>query len=422
VDQRQRIEELCERESLVLVDVLEEINVSGGAPLERRPGLREAVERIEAGDAEVLVTAFLDRLARDLIVQRAAVERIEANGGEVLTADAGLISSKNPTAKVTSGMLGMISEWQREIGAVKTAAAKRLAVEAGRPPFPLPRYLKKGADGKIEHNQKLVKLLRTAIQMRLDGATLRQIRAYLRERGFEISEGGLQNTFRSKLLLGELHFGEHSNTDAFHEVIDAETFQRLQEVRIPRGRRSKSERLLARLRILRCGTCDSPLQVGTSKTTYAVYKCSNVECARRVSISAQVAESELSEFTRKRIAGMKGTTSNADRLARAELELEKLSQKYDSAIEILAEHDDVAAAKQKLGEIRQRRDAKRRERDELRQTLGSQYVLDAYRNWDSVSFDGRRALIRIAVETATVAPGRGFARIADRIAIEPRQV
>jgi hypothetical protein len=43
-EQRNRIEVACERDSLHLVDVIEELDVSGGTPLAERTGLRRAVE------------------------------------------------------------------------------------------------------------------------------------------------------------------------------------------------------------------------------------------------------------------------------------------------------------------------------------------------------------------------------------------
>jgi DNA invertase Pin-like site-specific DNA recombinase len=55
--QRERIEAACERDGLVLVDLLTELDVSGGTPLASRTGLRTAVERVEAGGASVIVAA-----------------------------------------------------------------------------------------------------------------------------------------------------------------------------------------------------------------------------------------------------------------------------------------------------------------------------------------------------------------------------
>jgi DNA invertase Pin-like site-specific DNA recombinase len=42
-DQAQRIEALCEREGITLLDTLPEHDVSGGAELEARPGLSRAL-------------------------------------------------------------------------------------------------------------------------------------------------------------------------------------------------------------------------------------------------------------------------------------------------------------------------------------------------------------------------------------------
>ena len=63
-EQTKRIEDACERENLQLIDVIREMDVSGGTPLEKRKGLRGAVERVEAGEADVIVVAYLDRLVR----------------------------------------------------------------------------------------------------------------------------------------------------------------------------------------------------------------------------------------------------------------------------------------------------------------------------------------------------------------------
>src|SRR5712691_6000082 len=48
-EQLERIATACARDGLELTEVLEELNVSGGALLERRSGLRRAVELVEAG-------------------------------------------------------------------------------------------------------------------------------------------------------------------------------------------------------------------------------------------------------------------------------------------------------------------------------------------------------------------------------------
>src|SRR5436190_8629200 len=88
-DQRRRIETACERDRLELVAVHEELDVSGGSPLERRAGMTAALETIESGEAQVLVAAYFDRLVRSLRIQDEIVSRVESAGGQVLAVDVG---------------------------------------------------------------------------------------------------------------------------------------------------------------------------------------------------------------------------------------------------------------------------------------------------------------------------------------------
>ena len=101
------------------------------------------------------------------------------------------------------------------------------------------------------------------------------VRDYLRENGIERSFHGVQSLWASRIVLGELRFGELVNPSSHPAIVDAATWQAVQRMRVPRGRRAKSERLLARLDVLRCGTCGSRLVVGFRTRRQAVlhYRC-----------------------------------------------------------------------------------------------------------------------------------------------------
>src|SRR5262245_23164373 len=47
-EQRERVKDACKRDKLRLVKTIEELDVSGGTPLERRDGLRQASRRSRA--------------------------------------------------------------------------------------------------------------------------------------------------------------------------------------------------------------------------------------------------------------------------------------------------------------------------------------------------------------------------------------
>jgi hypothetical protein len=297
----------------------------------------------------------------------------------------------------------------------KTMKANRRNVRRGVFPGPLPFFARQGEGKVAEHDAAKVKLMREAIRMRLEGVTIRECRAYLNGHGVEISYRGVQSAFTSKLLVGRIEYGGEVNLESFPPVIDPGMFGRLQKVRVTRGRRSKSDRLLARLRILRCGTCNGLLQVGTSKSKYATYKCGNPGCERHVTISAPFAESEISEFVRSRLKGAQGKSSKRTELRKAERELEKSEKALDSLVEMLDGFDDVASARGKLTAARDDRDAKGARVEQLRRAFGRDISLDAFRDWNEITLAGRRDLISAVLESAAVAPGRGD----NRITIQP---
>ena len=91
-------------------------------PLEKRPGLRRAVEMVEAGEADVVVVAYFDRLVRSLAVQAEVVERVERAGGAILAVDVGEVRPTRPPGGLSATMLGPVAEYHRRITAERTAA------------------------------------------------------------------------------------------------------------------------------------------------------------------------------------------------------------------------------------------------------------------------------------------------------------
>jgi site-specific DNA recombinase len=418
-EQRQRIEATCEREGFKLLETFNEPDVSGGAPLDKRPGLSQAVALIERGEADVIVVAYFDRLFRSVTVQSEVAERVEAAGGHLFAADVGEVRSDTASGWISSSMLGVVAEYQRRTTRERTVGAKRRAVENGVPPFPnLPFYLQRQQDGKgpIEHHPRKVKLMREAVRMRLDGATIAIVRDYLQKHRITLSYHGVQSLFSSRLLLGELRFGSMLNETAFTPVIDAEIWQRLQRVSVPRGPRAKSERLLARLGVLRCGTCGARMVVGMSQGKFGMYRCPPVgDCPQRVTISATLAESVVVEAVQELLVGIEGRASVEGGVGEAADELARRQDALDKAIHAFDGLGDEEATRERLRELRAARDQARERHDELLAASAPAITVSAG-DWDLLSDEGKRDLIKAVIGAAVVRPGRG----ADRISIEPR--
>jgi len=244
---------------------------------------------------------------------------------------------------------------------------------------------------------------------------------FLAQHGIRLSFHGIQSFLTSRLLLGELHFGKFSNLEAFPHLIDVETFNRLQRMRLPRGRRPKSERLLARLGVLRCETCGARMVVRTTRQqgeTYSFYRCSPLgDCPRRVTVGADLVEDAVEQEVRRLLAGMKGRASAATGAKEAARELDRRQAELDFVTRTLVGSglQTEVAAIERLTELREARDEAALRVEELA-TFDTFLVLEADRDWCLLNLDERRALIRAVLESVSVAPGRG----ADRLTFKPR--
>lgn len=114
-----------------IVATHEDHGVSGGASLDRRPGLLAALEALKEHGAGLLVVAKRDRLARDPIVA-AMVEAAAARVGAriVSAAGEGDGDGDDPAAILMRRMVDAFAEYERHMIKARTKAA--LAVKRSR--------------------------------------------------------------------------------------------------------------------------------------------------------------------------------------------------------------------------------------------------------------------------------------------------
>jgi site-specific DNA recombinase len=417
VTQRNRIEAECERQGFDLIQVFEELDVSGGADLDDRPGLGPAVEAVEAGRAEVIVAAYFDRFFRSLAIQSVVIGRIEAAGGQVLAVDSGRVTHATASQWLSATMAGMFSEHQRRVATERTGEAIERAIIRGVPPWPrvTPGYRKR-PDGRYEPDPKTAPVVRGAFELRAQGGTAREVREHLARGGIALTYPAVVKFLRSPTVLGEIRFGSFApNLTAHEAIVDRETWQAVQRTRVPSGRKSKSGRLLARLGVLRCGTCDSRLVTTVAMSDgkpYPIYRCQNVDCSRRVTISATKVEAAVVERVQAEFADVEGRASVAANARDAEVALETAQRELDAAIRVLAIVGDESSAVARLAELRDARDAAQAEVDRLGGFRDAERVSVA--DWERLSHDARRRLVKATIRRVTVRPGRGL----DRLVVE----
>lgn len=319
--QRDRIVQEAARVNRDVYEIYPEVDVSGGSPLAKRPGLRLAIEAIEAGYADTLIVAYFDRLVRSLRVQEEVVNRVEAAGGRVLAADVGQVTSGTASQWLSSTMLGMVAEYTRRSTAERTIAAQDRAVREGRVPFPLIPGFRRAADGTVEVDPVAAPVVKRAFEMRADGSSLREIRAYLLEHGiYRASLNSHAMMFRNRMVIGEVHY--RGWLGACPRLIGDELWERVERATgARRGRYTKSPRLLARLGVLKCacGGLMSASAKGSGRSRQQpFYRCTAVDCSRRATVGAKKVETLVLDEVKAKARGRAGHWSGASVVAEAQ--------------------------------------------------------------------------------------------------------
>ena len=184
--QRAALERWCEANGAELVSVHVDRGVSGGAPLDKRPALLEALDTVAESGAGYLVVAKRDRLARDVMVA-AMVERMAERSGAVIVAADGAGNGDSPEALLMRRMVDAFAEYERAIIRARTRAAlavKRSKGEktGGRCPF----GYRLAADGvHLEPEAREQRVIGIVKALQADGLSLRAIAAEMNRRNVQ---------------------------------------------------------------------------------------------------------------------------------------------------------------------------------------------------------------------------------------------
>ena len=330
-----------DRGERLVASPIPEIDVSGRLPLSERPGLLAAIEMIEAGRADQLVVAYFDRLVRSLKVQLEVIERVERAGGEIFALDHGKLTNGTAAQRLSTNMLGSVFQYFAEITGEKVTAAQARAVARGVYPHPkVPVGYVRGEDGVLVVEPAAAEVVVRAFERRDLGASLVEIQAWLAENGIERALSGVAWMLRSRMYLGEIHFGELHNTQAHEAIVkDRGLFERVARRTVSRGRQAKSERLLARLGVLRCGTCGSRMVINSDSGSYRCGDTSANRCQRRAAVKADRVEGMVLDAVRaySATADLHGRASRRRQIGVADEAIERASADLDDTIRQLGE-------------------------------------------------------------------------------------
>lgn len=135
--QRTAINDYCASRGYVVVDTLTDLDMTGR--LWTRRSIEQAVQMIESGGADVIVTWKWSRVARNRKDWAVAVDRIEGVGGRLESATES-VDATTSTGRFTRGMLAELAAFESDrIGDVwREVQARR--IKAGLPAHGKPRF------------------------------------------------------------------------------------------------------------------------------------------------------------------------------------------------------------------------------------------------------------------------------------------
>ncbi len=170
--------------------------ISGASELRDRAGWREAAALVKAGQADGIVVARLDRLARDVMVQELLLRKLSELGGTVLStreSENEMLNgeSKDPSRKLVRVIMGAISEYDREMTVDRLAAGRQAkAARGGYAHGALP-YGYRSVKGKLVEVPQEQAALGKMRSLAAQGVPTREIARVLTAEGFPTKRGGV---------------------------------------------------------------------------------------------------------------------------------------------------------------------------------------------------------------------------------------
>ena len=266
------------------------------------------------------------------------------------------------------------------------------------------------------------------------------MQAHLATHGLVMGYRSVQIMLRQPLYKGLLTYGrrpdgtfrwENPTFYAADPVVSPRVFDAVQTMTAPRGRYAKSERLLARLGIVRCAGCNGRMSVGATtkgEKRYPNYVCYQLRghridrpCTAPASIAAVALEQHV-------IARAKRVIADVQERESAGREFRALTKERDGlARQLAVAGKDVVripagpardAAMQEIADLQAEYDALAARVDQLA-GLGAVEVVDAsvLDDTDPATLADRRRILRRAVPDVIVHRGRGT--VDERVTFEP---
>ena len=196
--QRARVEAYAGLYDLEIVEVIED--AGGSAKTLQRNGLQRALALLDAGKADALIVAKLDRLTRSTRDLGTLLDKYFAQRCELLSV-AEQIDTRSAGGRLVLNVLMSVAQWEREAIGERTSVALQHKKRMGERVGSVPYGHRLAADGvHLEPHAGEQRLIVAVRELRAAGLSLRAVSAELAKRGFKSRKGGTFAASQVRLL------------------------------------------------------------------------------------------------------------------------------------------------------------------------------------------------------------------------------
>lgn len=261
--QRQRIVEHCKKRGYELIGVVEDLNVSGSTPFERRPHWSELADQLKNGD--VLIVNELTRLGRKLLPTLQLMNDLTEKGIYIVSLENDF-DTTNITGKLLLTIMLSISEFERERTIERLRQVHKEIHRQGRALGCRPAY---GYEYDLDTKRFVIveneaDVVRRIFEMKASGYGLSSIARRMQADNIKTKRGSPQwsaQTVRrilsNKRYVGLRTYKGETRPLEIPTIVDLETFQKAQATLGQMPYSKRREYLLSGL--LRCDRCKGPL-------------------------------------------------------------------------------------------------------------------------------------------------------------------
>jgi site-specific DNA recombinase len=263
-----------------------DISAYSGTP---RPGYRQLLADIKAGELDAVLVWHVDRLYRRTAELEEYISVCQPRNVPTITVQSGPLDLATPSGRMVARTLGSVAQYESEQKGERQRRANRQRAEAGRH-FGTRRPFGFELDGCTVRPDEAA-AIREAFDGLLGGKSLAAIARDWNAKGFVTPQAG--NPWSSAVVCRTLKTERLAGLKTYHgqivrsatgepvraewpALVDLDVWQAAQALLKPPERRWPSASRLLLSGVARCAVCDAPIQSGGTRNGRTRYRCARM--------------------------------------------------------------------------------------------------------------------------------------------------